>query len=306
MPDGTVTAVWDSHADWYLRGPYKPFLTELRLPGAAPVRMLHLRQPGGRFFDPATPDFVLSVVLGGGDASGRLDLGAGRFGSQGIAGEFALAPPGTACDYEVRGPHEVLALSLPGASVLAILAEVAGTCLSDHGPLHAAMQRDAGVESVVRRLWAAAAEDNPMGALLAEDAATAIAARLACLAMRANGQVDMSKETPPLHGARLTRVLGRIEDQLDADLRQADLAAAAGLSPWHFCRAFKAATGVAPHRFVLLRRLARVQWLLRTTKLGLAEVAVACGFSSHAHLTTAFTREVGATPSDWRQEAGSR
>ncbi len=290
--------MWDNYAEWYRRGPGASFLVEARLPAGAPVQLFRVRRPAGHYSDPGTADMTVHFVLKGSRA--HLDFGSGHFLHNGRSGDFALGPAGVACAALMADLHEVLVLSVPGALLRGVLAEATKIDLRDHGPLHAAMNRDTVIESLLCRLWAEAAEGNPMGPLFADDAAAAVAGRLARLALRASGMPDMDEDTPPLHGARLARVLALIEDSLDAELRQAVLAAVAGLSPWHFARAFRAATGVAPHRFVLLRRLARAQWLLRATKLDVAEVAAACGFADHAHLTVTFKRQTGTTPSQWR------
>jgi len=78
------------------------------------------------------------------------------------------------------------------------------------------------------------------------------------------------------------------------------LAALAGLSRPHFTRAFQAAVGESPHRFVLLRRLAAARQRLERGDEDLATIAVRCGFSSHAHLSSAFRAEFGISPSAYR------
>lgn len=102
---------------------------------------------------------------------------------------------------------------------------------------------------------------------------------------------------------RLRRVLDHIEDALeDGDLSLAELAAVASLSPFHFSRAFKAATGRAPHQFVLARRVERAKALLARRDLALAEIAYRAGFASQAHFSTAFRRATGTTPARYRAE----
>jgi AraC family transcriptional regulator len=102
---------------------------------------------------------------------------------------------------------------------------------------------------------------------------------------------------------RLRRVLDHIEDALeDGDLSLAELAAVARLSPFHFSRAFKAASGQAPHQFVLARRVERAKALLARPDLALAEIAYRAGFASQAHFSTAFRRATGTTPARYRAE----
>jgi len=101
--------------------------------------------------------------------------------------------------------------------------------------------------------------------------------------------------------ARLRKVDDLIESQLDRTLTVASLAKALGLSPGFFSRAFKAAIGKAPHDHVIDRRIARARALLQESKRPLSDVALACGFSSHAHMTTAFRVRLGATPVQFRR-----
>jgi AraC family transcriptional regulator len=85
------------------------------------------------------------------------------------------------------------------------------------------------------------------------------------------------------------------------------MAAVANLSPYHFARQFKAATGLAPHQYVISRRIERAQDLLRTDdELGLAEVALRVGFSDQSKFSFHFKRIVGVTPRQFRISAPIR
>jgi len=108
--------------------------------------------------------------------------------------------------------------------------------------------------------------------------------------------------TPDLPSRRLRRVIDYIEAHLGADLSLLTLAAEAGMSPAHFAREFKRAKGTSVHRYLLGRRVAWAAALLAGTDQSVAEVALATGFSSQAHLTTAFQRQNGTTPAAYRRE----
>ncbi len=95
---------------------------------------------------------------------------------------------------------------------------------------------------------------------------------------------------------RLRRIDELIEAQLDAKLTVQDLAEALGLSTGFFTRAFKRATGRAPHEHIIDRRIARARRLLRDRRLGIAAVALAAGFASHAHMTATFRSRLGIPP----------
>ena len=105
----------------------------------------------------------------------------------------------------------------------------------------------------------------------------------------------------PLGRGVTRRIEEYIEAQLDANMSLHNLAALAHMSPDHFLRAFRAATGKTPHRFVLDRRLERAAALLRAEGAAIAEVARACGFRSAAHFSVKFHARFGVTPSQYRR-----
>jgi AraC-like DNA-binding protein len=98
------------------------------------------------------------------------------------------------------------------------------------------------------------------------------------------------------------RVTSRILDDLAGDPRLSELAALCGLSRGYFIRAFKQATGMPPHRWLLMQRVKRAKDLLRGTNMPLADVAVACGFADQSHLTRVFSKAFGISPGAWQRE----
>jgi len=104
--------------------------------------------------------------------------------------------------------------------------------------------------------------------------------------------------------APTARHLLRAKDLADAryaePLDVADLAKAAGLSPAHFSREFRAAFGESPHGYLLTRRLERAAALLTTTDRSVAEICFEVGLQSVGSFTTSFKRIYGATPTAYR------
>jgi len=101
---------------------------------------------------------------------------------------------------------------------------------------------------------------------------------------------------------RLQRVVDYIESHLGEDLSLLALAAEAGVSTAHFARAFKRAMGRSVHRYLLGRRVEWSTALLAGTERSIVDIALATGFSSQAHLTTAFRRLNATTPAAYRRE----
>lgn len=102
----------------------------------------------------------------------------------------------------------------------------------------------------------------------------------------------------------LDRVADVVEARLGDPLTVDDLAAAATLSPFHFARAFKATTGLAPHEYVTSRRMERAKALLLAGRQSVPEVAYAVGLSNLSHFRRQLRRHTGYLPSQLRT-AGS-
>jgi AraC family transcriptional regulator len=103
---------------------------------------------------------------------------------------------------------------------------------------------------------------------------------------------------------RLRAVVEYVEEHLDAGLTLGQMASAARLSPYHFARQFKAATGLPPHRYVIARRVERAkELLLGGGDICLAEVAAHVGFSDQSRFTHHFKRLLGVTPGQFRKPA---
>ncbi len=103
----------------------------------------------------------------------------------------------------------------------------------------------------------------------------------------------------------LRRSLERLEASIVGGVSLQELADEAELSRTYFADAFRRATGVAPHRYLTERRLERARELLRNTAKPISEVALQCGFSSQAHLSTSFRASYGLSPRRFRVDSDS-
>jgi AraC family transcriptional regulator len=137
------------------------------------------------------------------------------------------------------------------------------------------------------------------GTLYVESLIAALATRLLHAAPLKKLPADTT--TSPLPSRPLRRVLERMRADLSANPDLATLAAESGYSRPHFLRMFRAATGQTPHRYLLELRLAKAQALIAGRWMSLIDIAADCGFSSHAHFTTAFRSRFGLSPSEYRR-----
>jgi len=101
----------------------------------------------------------------------------------------------------------------------------------------------------------------------------------------------------------------RAQESLTANLDGAvalrDIAKECGLSVSHFSRAFRVSVGMAPHQWLLRRRVDHAMNLLPDSRLSLSDVALACGFADQSHFTRVFSRMTGHGPGAWRRCIGS-
>jgi AraC family transcriptional regulator len=87
-----------------------------------------------------------------------------------------------------------------------------------------------------------------------------------------------------------------LSTNLGKDIGLNDLAQLAGLSRFHFLRAFKKTTEETPYQYLLRRRIARAQTLLQNGKMSITEIASAVGFKDSTRFIKAFRKIVGVTP----------
>jgi AraC family transcriptional regulator len=103
-----------------------------------------------------------------------------------------------------------------------------------------------------------------------------------------------------LSGHKLRRVKEYINENLEEDLGLAELAAVAGLSQFHFARAFRKTTGLTPQQYLMLQRIERAKELLARADLPIVEISLRTGFKNQSHFTTLFRKFTKLTPKTWR------
>jgi AraC family transcriptional regulator len=91
-----------------------------------------------------------------------------------------------------------------------------------------------------------------------------------------------------------------VREQLADEISVETLAGLVELSPFHFSRVFKQATGMSPLQFVTRERITRAQQLIRETSRSLIQVALEVGYTSPSHFARVFRRVTGMTPTEFR------
>lgn len=143
---------------------------------------------------------------------------------------------------------------------------------------------------------------HPWGAIYGETICAALAVEMAsqfALSRPGAGRLKLRQ-------ADCRFVLDYIDQHLHRSMQLTELASLVGMSPFAFARAFKAGTGVAPHRYIVSKRIEAAKALLRDSDEPLVNVAVRCGFASQSHFSDVFHRSVGFTPRAYRRISGRR
>lgn len=100
---------------------------------------------------------------------------------------------------------------------------------------------------------------------------------------------------------QVKRVTSYMRERLDRAVGLEELAALVGLSRYHFCTAFRLATGRTPHLWLTEQRIERAQRLLAEPGMRVSEVALAVGYATPSAFAASFRKVVGTTPSGYRR-----
>jgi AraC family transcriptional regulator len=153
------------------------------------------------------------------------------------------------------------------------------------------------VSALVRGMRAGAAD------LYAESAMQWLAAHLLAEHASLRAISDDTRSSGSVPDSRMADVLEYMRVHLQEPLTLDHLAAQACVSKFHFARIFRTRTGVSPHAYLVELRMDAARHLLASADLSIAEVARRCGFRRPAHFATAFTKQLGLSPTAFRRES---
>lgn len=163
------------------------------------------------------------------------------------------------------------------------------------GKFHTSAGISAGIDSAL------ALVENDLGRAIALEVAQALVVYL----KRPGGQSQFSTQLamPASHedADRFDPLLAWMVAHLRHDLSVQTLAERAAMSPRNFARRFAAAMRVSPARYVQSLRIDAARRLLTDGNQPVARIADACGFASAEAMRTAFQRQLGVAPLEFRR-----
>ena len=163
--------------------------------------------------------------------------------------------------------------------------------------------RDPMIEQLALNVRDVLTNKDPAAQMYVDYVARLLAAHL----LRKHSSSCSTHVTPAVGGltrAQVERAIDYMETNLSEPLTLEDVAKASGLSPSHFARRFKSATGAPPHQYLIQMRVERAKRMLLQRE-PIVEIALACGFTHQEHLTRIFRRLTGVTPASYRRAAQS-
>jgi len=97
----------------------------------------------------------------------------------------------------------------------------------------------------------------------------------------------------------VAKAICRIESAPEIPASLAELAALSNVSRFQLLRGFAREVGITPHAYLVQRRIRLVRQLLAKGEAP-AQTAIQTGFADQSHMTRAFVRQLGVTPSRYR------
>jgi AraC family transcriptional regulator len=210
------------------------------------------------------------------------------------APQVCVVPPDRAFRLACQGPTDVVVMSLDMAYFESRVQEAFG------GPRDLVERFGAsdpflrGVGNVLRTGFRT--QRAPTQSYL-ESLASVIAIHVAANYDRRDGRANVFSGLAP---HKLQRVLDHIEQHLAEAIHVRDLAQVVHMSPYHFARMLKQATGQPPHVYITSQRMDQAKNLLGNSEMSLVQVASSVGYQTQAHFTGVFHKHVGITPRTFR------
>ncbi|MEK1889970.1 MAG: helix-turn-helix domain-containing protein [Phyllobacterium sp.] len=297
MPRNVRDATDDHRlARWYRKSGFARFCDtmEFRAKGRVELCSINRRTVHGTF----SGMDAIRIINSSGTGRFRRNIGYGwEEGS--LQGSTTFVLPANAgfslhLDYEHRNRsislHPTLLetrIHVPAERIVAAFERISNSYFTKHC-----------VNSLVNEIWHNSAMDTGwLGELFCDSASLALVAYLLSEELRFDQQIRRGGLAP--HQMRM--LIDFMSSRLSNKVKIAELAGIAGLSEYHFIRAFRRQTGVTPYQYILRMRINRATELLRQhPNKGIEEIALLCGFCSASTLGLQFKRVIGISPRSYR------
>ncbi|MEL6383923.1 MAG: AraC family transcriptional regulator [Cyanobacteria bacterium J06626_18] len=214
-------------------------------------------------------------------------------------GDLLITPANTPLFVQWEGDENCLQVQLSDQFLRKVASETLRPDCDRLELLPTFQVRDAQISAIGTMLLTELQQEVASGRLYWDSLANILAVNLLRQHATTRPQLPIYEGGLPHH--QLQRVLDYIDAHLDQDIKLADLAELLDMSSFHFSRLFKQSVGRSPHQFLMQKRVERAKQLLKRTDHLIVDIALACGFNSHSHLSRQFRQVTGITPKAYRE-----
>jgi AraC family transcriptional regulator len=247
------------------------------------------------------PDHVIMTYYGdAGDHEIVMSAGAGdrqNITSRTSPGTITVIPSGHEARWDIAGSIEVSHIYLTQARFQDCtdrLAEGKRVELLDRVGFE-----DPAAARIMELLSGEAEIGEPSARLFVEQAIDLLCIQL--LRKHTALSIPVTRAPAGLAPWQVKRVTAYMLERASESLTLDELAGVIHLSRFHFCTAFRLATGKTPHEWLVIQRIGMARKLLEDRVLNITEVGLAVGYGTPSAFTAAFRKIVGCTPTDFRR-----
>lgn len=233
-----------------------------------------------------------------GDGFSTVRSGDGVIRAPSVTGGVTIAPRGFSGDFDCDGMPLASNVFLSRARLQRCADELSsgGTAAELVPRLHF---DDPALFSILKLIAAESSEPGPHGRLYYEQLIDLMCLQL--LRLHCAFPAPATVGRAGLADWQVQRVTRYMADRLGEPVSLQELADLLGFSRFHFCKAFRRATGFTPYQWLVRLRMEQARRLLRETRLSITEVAFAVAYQTPSAFTHAFRACYGLTPSEFRR-----
>lgn len=222
-----------------------------------------------------------------------------RLASRTRNGTITLIPEGHDGRWDIDGSIEVSHVYLPDHRVQAAAAQfTTGRRVELVGRVGF---EDPSAARILELIGREALRNDPSSRLFVDQAIDLLCMQL----VRAHSNFGALAPESPRGGLtrwQVRRITQYMHEHLDQEIGLDELAALLDLSRFHFCTAFRKATGRTPHNWLVALRIEEARRYLSDRALPVTDVALMVGYQTPSSFAAAFRKIVGMTPSEYRRQ----
>lgn len=241
---------------------------------------------------------AISIALDGSRSASQVTQGQQRSWSESVGMVSCIPADGLQHTYIMASDAgcELFAVLVPQSHITTVTEAEGMTASEEWTCLRG--RHDTAIRDCMTRLSATPASQDTAEDLGIDEVARRLILRLVELTGR--GRPDWHDDASVFDRRTLFNIVAHIDEHLHIAPSLSDLAMLAGLSPSHFAKKFRQATGLSLNRFVNRRRIIHSLETLKSDA-SLARIALDLGFSSQSHFTRLLSGLTGTTPAKYQK-----